>query len=294
MAESGYQAVYSTAFTPILSSFQFPVKLSFSDRLAALRLQKKSVLCVGLDPDPARLPASLGPDADLPGAIIRFCTDIISATSTAAIAFKINFAFFEALGDEGMKVMRTVLNEIPKDVLTIADAKRGDIGNSASFYARSVFDDLGYDSVTVSPYMGKDSVVPFLSTVGTCAFVLARTSNPGGNDFQPLQSDGKRLFERVADRVAVWGSEARGEGGLVVGATDIDDMRILREKHPGMPFLIPGVGAQGGSAEDVMRAAGSGPVLVNSSRAILYASNGADFAQKAAQAAEETRNTLGS
>ena len=138
--------------------------------------------------------------------------------------------------------------------------------------------------------MGKDSVVPFLSTEGTCAFVLARTSNPGGNDFQLLKCDDQRLFERVADQVGTWSFDTPGEGGLVVGATDIDDMTTLRERHPDMPFLIPGVGAQGGSAEDVMQAAGSGPVLVNSSRAILYASDGPDFAEKAAQAADKNTN----
>jgi len=270
------------------------VKLSFSSRLSTLRHQKQSVLCVGLDPDPDRIPTHLRPHLDLPAAVIQFCSEIISATSDLAIAYKINFAFFEALGDEGIKVMREVLGKIPDHVLTIADAKRGDIGNSASFYARSVFDDLSFDSVTVSPYMGKDSIVPFLSTEGTCAFVLARTSNPGGNDFQLLKCDDQRLFERVADQVGTWSFDTPGEGGLVVGATDIDDMTTLRERHPDMPFLIPGVGAQGGSAEDVMQAAGSGPVLVNSSRAILYASDGPDFAEKAAQAADKTRTILGS
>lgn len=268
------------------------MKPSFSARLSDLRQQKSSVLCVGIDPDPDRLPAHLTASASLPDAVRRFCKDIIVATSGAAAAFKINFAFFEALGAEGHAVMADVLGVIPSDILTIADAKRGDIGNSASFYARSVFDQLGFDSVTVSPYMGRDSVDPFLTHAGTCAFVLARTSNPGSADFQQLSVDGKPLFETVATRVASWGHEADGEAGLVVGATDASDLAALRHLLPDTPFLIPGVGAQGGSAADVMRAAGSGPVLINSSRGIIYASPGEDFAEAAGRAAERTRSQM--
>jgi len=190
--------------------------------------------------------------------------------------------------------MRDVLESIPEDVLTIADAKRGDIGNSASFYARSVFHDLGYDSVTVSPYMGRDSVEPFLGNVGTCAFVLARTSNPGGNDLQLLPVGEQALFEYTAELAVSWAEDQTGETGLVVGASDIDSLARLRERMPSVPFLVPGVGAQGGSGVDVMRAAGSGPLLVNSSRAILYASDGPDYASAAASVAKTTRQSLGS
>ena len=270
------------------------MKPSFSQRLRNLRNQKSTVLCVGLDPDPERLPSHLLSSTSLPDAVRRFCMDIVSATSASAVAFKVNFAFFEALGREGHAVMEDVLASIPEDILTIADAKRGDIGNSASFYARSVFDELSFDSITVSPYMGKDSVDPFLTREGTCAFVLARTSNPGSADFQQLQIDGRPLFETVATRVAAWGAEAPGEAGLVVGATDDADLSKLRTLLPETPFLIPGVGAQGGTAEAVMHAAGSGPVLINSSRAIIYASAGEDFAEAAARAAESTRLQLSS
>lgn len=269
------------------------MKLSFSDRLSSLRASRQSVLCVGLDPDLDRLPASLIDGRTPEQAVALFCRTIVEATADLAVAFKINFAFFEALGARGTEVMAEVMESIPSDVLTIADAKRGDIGNSASFYARSVFEGLGFDSITVSPYMGRDSVDPFMDREGTCAFVLARTSNPGGRDFQQLSVDGKPLYVHVAQQVAAWGAEAAGEAGLVVGATDPSDMAHLRDLLPSTPFLIPGVGAQGGSADAVMRAAGAGPVLINSSRAILYASGGRDFAEAARKAAEATRSELG-
>ena len=270
------------------------MKPSFSQRLSALRKQKSSVLCVGLDPDPDRLPSHLLAKASLPDAVRRFCSEIVAATSASAVAYKVNFAFFEALGREGHQVMEDVLATIPAETLTIADAKRGDIGNSAGFYARSVFDELSFDSITVSPYMGRDSVDPFLTRPGTCAFVLARTSNPGSADFQQLQMAGKPLFQTVATRAAAWAADAPGEAGLVVGATDTADLTTLRSILPETPFLIPGVGAQGGKADAVMNAAGSGPVLINSSRSIIYASSGEDFAEAAGRAAESTRLQLGS
>ena len=249
---------------------------------------------MGLDPDPGRLPSHLTDALPLPEAVSRFCKDIVAATSDSAVAFKINFAFFEALGTHGYAAMGEVLDSIPADVLTIADAKRGDIGNSASFYARAVFDELGFDSITVSPYMGRDSVDPFLTREGTCAFVLARTSNPGSADFQQLMIQDHPLFQTVAERVVAWGKESRGEAGLVVGATDAGDLETLRSILPDTPFLIPGVGAQGGSAEEVMKASGSGPVLINSSRAVIYASDGEDYAAAARASAELTRQRLGS
>jgi len=238
------------------------------------------------------LPPHLLASSTLPDAVRRFCTDIIHATHESAIAYKINFAFFEALGREGHAVMENVLAAMPSDVLTIADAKRGDIGNSAGFYARSAFETLDFDSITVSPYMGRDSVDPFLAYEGTCAFMLVRTSNPGSNDFQQLQVDGKPLYHRVAQKVSIWGKQSPGEAGFVVGATDARDLEALRATFPDTPFLIPGVGAQGGSASDVMAAAGSGPVLINSSRGVIYASGGEDFAAAAAAAAERTRQAL--
>ena len=270
------------------------MNVSFCARLAALRKSKSSVLCVGLDPDPEKMPANLLANAPLDTAVAQFCVSIIEATAPMAVAFKINFAFFEALGSRGVDVMKRVLEAIPEDVLTIADAKRGDIGNSASFYARSVFEDLGFDSITLSPYMGEDSITPFLKYPGTCSFVLGRTSNPGGRDFQLLQLEGKPLYMHVADRVGEWDRKSTGSAGLVVGATDIASMAELRNALPESPFLIPGVGSQGGSPSEVMGAAGNGPVLINSSRAILYASGGTDFAKHAAEKASKTQLELGS
>lgn len=252
---------------------------SFSDRLAYVQRLRHSVVCVGIDPDPARIPAHLG--SDLSVSIPAFCRDIIRATSEFASSYKFNFAFFEALGSAGHDIMAECLAAVDETAVTIADAKRGDIGNSAGFYAKSVFDDLGFHSVTVSPYMGRDSVTPFLSRSGTCAFVLARTSNPGGDDLQQLSDGTRPLYEAVASLAGSWANDEPGEAGLVVGATDLDAMKRLRAIGPDVPFLVPGVGAQGGSARDVLTASGSGPILVNSSRAILYASSGRDFASAA-------------
>lgn len=243
------------------------------------------MVCVGIDPDPASIPAHLG--SDLTVSVPAFCREIIRATSEFACSFKFNFAFFEALGSAGHDIMAACLEAVDDATLTIADAKRGDIGNSAGFYARSVFEDFGFDSVTVSPYMGRDSVSPFLARSGTCAFVLARTSNPGGNDLQQLSDGTRPLYETVATMAGKWAEDEPGEAGLVVGATDLVAMKRLRAIGPKVPFLVPGVGAQGGSARDVMTASGSGPILVNSSRGILYASSGRDFAS-AAEAATRT------
>jgi orotidine-5'-phosphate decarboxylase len=264
------------------------VNETFSSRLKALHSERRSVVCVGLDPD--RLPAHLGTD---PHAATReFCLEIITATKTTACAYKLNFAFFEALGPVGLDILSDVVAEARKHALTIADAKRGDIGNSASFYASSVFDSLGFDSVTVAPYMGRDSVEPFLQHEGTCAFILARTSNSGGDDFQPIPVNGKPLYEHVAESAARWAGPLPAEAGLVVGATDLDALARLRHILPNTPFLIPGVGAQGGEPRAVMHANGRGPVLVNSSRGIIYASSGRDFAAAAGRAARELADAL--
>lgn len=273
---------------PSLQNF---VKVSFDQKFSDRSAAAGSMVCVGVDPDPERIPSSVAGSS--PAERVRsFCLAIVESTQRAAAAYKFNFAFFEALGDDGLRTLRTVRDAVPPAIPVIADAKRGDIGNTASFYARSVFEDLGFDAVTVSAYMGRDSVLPFLGVPDTCTFVLARTSNPGASDFQTLRADGRPLYEHVAERVAVWSEGAAGSAGLVVGATDPAALARLRSLVPTMPFLIPGVGAQGGSPEAVMAAAGSGPVLINSSRSILYASDGADFESAAADAAESLRITL--
>jgi len=270
-------------------------------RLRRIQSKKDSAVCVGLDPDPDRMPRPLQKRSTLDATLV-FCRQIVEATAEVAAAFKLNFAFFEALGPTGFQILGEVARLIPDDCLTIADAKRGDIGNSARFYARSIFDDLGFDACTVAPYMGRDAVEPFLARADKAAFVLARTSNPGAADLQEactcgddtVEGSGDPLYLHTARKVAEWSADAPGTGGLVVGATAPAALEELRDACPTLPFLIPGVGAQGGDPEAVMRAAATerGPVLVNSSRSILYASDGADYAEAAGEAARELRDAL--
>jgi orotidine-5'-phosphate decarboxylase len=266
---------------------------SFADRLRAAQAASGSRLCVGLDPDPARLPAGLR--ARTPAdAVAAFCRAVIEATAPYACAYKPNLAFFEALGAPGWRAFEDVVAAVPDDRLVIADAKRGDIGNTAAHYAEAFFDRLRCDAVTVSPYMGRDALEPFLKHRGRCAFALVLTSNPGAADLQELSVDGRPLYEHVA-RLAVDAAGGRpGEVGFVVGATRPERMAALREAYPEVPFLVPGVGAQGGDPRAVAEASGAGPLLVNSSRGILYASRGADFAGAAGRAAEALREALGS
>lgn len=269
---------------------------TFLDRLSHAENTAGACLCVGLDPDPERLPVPLN-ELPLPDALREFNRAIVEATAPYAAAYKPNAAFYEAHGLRGVQVLyETVafIRTLAPHALVIMDSKRGDIGNTARFYARAAFDDLGADALTVAPYMGADSVTPFLDWPGTCAFVLARTSNPGARDFQHLPCDGRPLYRHVVERVAAWDAEARGAAGLVVGATDTDALAEIRELAPGMPLLIPGVGAQGGDAAAVVAAAGANgaPLLVNSSRSILFASAGAGFAEAAAQAARGLRDQL--
>jgi len=268
---------------------------SFDTRLRRFQSQKNSAVCVGLDPVPSRLPSPLR-DGRLPTDAVRaFCSVIVDATAPYACAFKPNFAFFEALGPAGLTVLDQVVRMIPDDCLVIGDAKRGDIGHSSRFYAQSIYEDFDFDACTVSPYLGRDSVGPFLKHEDTCTFVLARTSNDGAADLQEACTcDGTPLYRHVAQMVEDWAAEAAGSAGLVVGATAPPVLRDLRALCPSLPFLIPGVGAQGGDPAAVMDAAATedGPVLVNSSRSILYASDGPDYEDAAADAAKELRDAL--
>ena len=266
----------------------------FKARLRQIQSETGSLVCVGLDPDPARIPAHLLIGQTLPEATLDFLTAIIDSTLAHACAYKFNFAFFEALGAPGYAVLKQVRDLIPPDRLTIADAKRGDIGNSSKFYAKSVFDDLRFDAITASPYMGRDSIEPFLQHENTCCFVLVRTSNKGSDDLQLQRVGTDYVYEHIARMANNWAENQPGEIGFVVGATDVDALREMRETFPGVPFLIPGVGAQGGDPEAVMSAAvqHDGLVLVNSSRSILYASSGADFATSAGVAASRLNDSL--
>lgn len=267
----------------------------FSTRLHRLQLHKETAVCVGLDPVPARLPSPLQDGRLRTDAVRAFCTSIVEATAPYACAFKPNFAFFEALGPAGLTVLDQVVTTIPDDCLVLGDAKRGDIGHSARFYATSIYEEFGLDACTISPYLGEDSAAPFLEHDGTCTFVLARTSNDGAADLQEACTcDGVPLYRHVARRVKDWATGTSGEAGLVAGATAPETLDELRTLCPSLPFLIPGVGAQGGRPAAVMEAAATdeGPVLVNSSRSILYASQGPDYADAAADAARHLRDAL--
>ena len=268
---------------------------AFTERLRAIQTKKDSAVCVGLDPDPDRLPPSLSGAEERADAIATFCYNIIQATAEYACAFKLNFAFFGALGPAGARVLEQTASAVPDDCLVIGDAKRGDIGNSARFYATAVFDHMHCDAITVAPYMGHDSITPFLEREGTCAFVLARTSNPGAQDFQEAcDCDGEPLYLRTARLTAEWNREHPGTAGLVAGATSPEALRELRAACPTLPFLVPGVGSQGGDPVAVMDAAatGEGTVIVNSSRSIIYAAEDDTYAEAAADAARSLRDML--
>ena len=248
--------------------------------------RKKSFLCVGLDVDQDRIPSDL---KDEPDAIFTFCKRIIEATAPYCVAYKPNIAFFEAYGLEGWKSLEKVmefLNQQYPEIFTIADAKRADIGNTSKRYAKAYFEQLEFDSVTIAPYMGKDSVEPFLEYKGKHAILLALTSNEGASDFQLLNTEGKPLYEQVIERSKKWRNADRLM--YVVGATKAKALQKIRTLIPDSILLIPGVGAQGGSLEEV---AVNGlndtcGLLVNSSRGILYASTGSDFDQVAGSVAQ--------
>lgn len=258
--------------------------MTFIDRLLETSRTKNSLLCVGLDPDVQRLPAVLKNSSD---ALYRFCKEIIEHTREVAAAFKLNFAFFEAEGFKGWQALQQLLDEMPDSVITIADAKRADIGNTSLKYAEAILQQLNFDAVTVNPYMGEDSVAPFLQWPEKGAFVLGLTSNPGSRDFQQLGVNERRLFETVSARAANW--NLRGNVGLVVGATHPDDLAAVRLAAPELPFLIPGVGAQGGSLEASIQYGTNVDAelaLINASRSIIFKSANADFAEAARKEAE--------
>lgn len=257
--------------------------------------QKESFLCVGLDPDIKKIPAHLLREES---PLYNFCTAIVDATAPYAVAYKPNLAFFEAEGTEGLEAFGRTIEYIRTnypDLLIIADAKRGDIGNTSSLYARSFFNHFGVDAVTVAPYMGIDSVSPFLGYDGKWVILLALTSNPGSADFQMLRlADGKRLFEQVLETSKEWAGP--DEMMYVVGATRGELISDVRRIVPDSFLLVPGVGAQGGSLEEVCRY-GMTPdcgLLVNSSRGIIYTSPDTDFAEAAAREARRLRDEMAS
>ncbi len=262
--------------------------MSFVASLQAAWREADSVLCVGLDPDPSRLPAHL---AARPDAVFEFCRAIVDATAPFACAFKPQIAYFAAArAEEQLEALIAHVHREHPGKPVILDAKRGDIGATAEQYAREAFERYGADAVTVNPYMGFDSIEPWLGWRDRGVFLLCRTSNPGGADLQALDVGGEKLFERVA-RLAAGPWNRGGQLGLVVGATFPAELARVRALVGDMPLLVPGVGAQGGDVEATARAGGP-RMLVNSSRAILYAGSGEDFAPVAAAAARTTRDAL--
>lgn len=254
-----------------------------NDLITQIR-KKKSFLCIGLDPDPNKIPEHL---KEFPDPVLEFCRQIIEATHDLCVAYKPNTAFFESLGANGWKTLHDTFEIIPRDILKIADAKRGDIGNTADQYASAFFDYMKADAVTLSPYMGKDAIAPFLRFPDKWAIVLAVTSNPGALDFQFTDSEtgGRKLFEKVVELAATWGSPDNLM--FVAGATQAELLGRVRELAPSHFLLVPGIGAQGGNLNDVCRFGMTKDcgLLINSSRNILFAGQGKDFADKAREAA---------
>jgi orotidine-5'-phosphate decarboxylase len=236
---------------------------------------KKSFLCVGLDPDLDKLPPHLLETED---PIFEFNKAIIDATKDLCVAYKPNTAFYECHGVKGWESLEKTINYIPKDCFIIADAKRGDIGNTSSYYAKTFFETLPCDAVTVAPYMGSDSVKPFFDFEGKWVILLALTSNQGSLDFQFTESEGTKLYEKVLKKAQEWGTDEQLM--FVVGATRAEEIAKVRALAPNNFFLVPGVGAQGGSLDEVVKYGANDEcgLLVNSSRGIIYASRGEDFA----------------
>lgn len=263
--------------------------MNFFEKLNKAIQENNSLVCVGLDLDPNLMPENIG--------LLDFNRSIINATADLVCAYKPNFAFYEALGIDGISVLRETIKYIPENIPVIGDAKRGDIGNTAKAYAKAIFDDLQCDATTVSPYLGHDSLKPFLDYTDKGIFILCRTSNPGAADFQSLELNTENsklpLFEIVAQKAEEWNTH--GNIGLVVGATFPEELHSIRQNHPEIPLLIPGIGAQGGDLATVIKYSvtnNGGQAIVNSSRQIIYASREKDFAQTARQAATNLRDQI--
>jgi orotidine-5'-phosphate decarboxylase len=266
--------------------------MNFSQRLRKIQRKNNSLLCIGLDTDLNKIPEFLFEYGD---PIYEFNRRIIEATSDLVCAYKINLAFYECTGEHGWYTVHQTLARIPEGIITIGDGKRGDIGNSSEMYARLLIDDYAFTASTVNPYMGSDSVAPFLKNADRGAFILAVTSNPGARDFQYLKVGGRPLYERVIRKVNDW--NRKKNCGLVVGATRPRELRRVRTLTPNMPILIPGIGAQGGDLRSAVQYgcdAKGEMAVINASRAIIFASRGKDFASAARTAAIALRDEINS
>jgi orotidine-5'-phosphate decarboxylase len=266
--------------------------LSFLEKLLQASRDNDSLLCVGLDIDLTRVPVSILEKDD---PIFSFNRAIIDATADLVCAYKPNLAFYEAMGLAGIEALLRTVRYIPANIPIIGDAKRGDIGHTSAAYARSAFEFFGFDAITISPYLGSDSVQPFLEREDKAAFILCKTSNPGGGDFQDLmvgdeESGRMPLYQKVAQKTNEW--NVKRNCGLVVGATYPEELRRVREICPDLPVLIPGVGAQAGDLRSAVQYgtnANGDLAIINSSRGVLYASQGDDFAGVSREVADATR-----
>lgn len=250
-------------------------------KIVDLIKEKNTLLCVGLDTDLDKIPEIFPKNSD---GLVQFNKEIIEATKDLAVAYKINFAFYEQYGVAGFKALKETFKLIPSELFTIADAKRGDIGNTSLSYARSVFDYFNADAITVNPYMGYDSLSPFFSHRDKVVFILALTSNPGSFDYQKLKVEGEDLYKIVIKKTSV--SYNFEQTGYVVGATHPEELKDVRKLVPRHLLLIPGVGAQGGNIGEVLQANGCAPAIVNVSRAIIYPEGNADYFELVRQKAE--------
>ena len=258
------------------------------DKLKNKESENNSIVCVGLDIVIDKMPSHISKDMD---GMLQFNKAIIDNTKDLVSSYKVNFAFYEQYGIQGMKLLKETIDYIPEDIHVIGDAKRGDIGNTSKAYAKAVFEEFNCDSITVSPYMGSDSINPFLSYNEKMVFLLCLTSNPGSKDFEKLKAGEQHLYEKVLNKSSEWADSE--QLGYVVGATHSSELKNVREQAPDRYFLIPGVGAQGGNPAEVVKSNLNGPAIINSSRGIIYAGGDSkEFADYSRKSALDLRNKL--
>jgi orotidine-5'-phosphate decarboxylase len=262
--------------------------MKFIQKLKRVSQKNNSLLCVGLDTELEKIPKFLMCEKD---PIFSFNQKIIDSTKDLVCSYKPNLAFYEAYGIKGVEALKKTCEYVPKDIPIILDAKRGDIGNTSKMYAKAIFEEFKADGVTLNPYLGEDSLSPFLEYENKCSFILCLTSNAGAKDFQLQKIEGKPLYKIVAEKVKTWNK--KGNCGLVVGATYPEQLKEIREMAEELPILIPGVGAQKGDVEKTVKYGtdkNGELAIINSSRGIIYASSEKDFAEAARREAERLRN----
>jgi len=269
--------------------------MKFGDKLENISNKNNSLLCVGLDIDSEKIPKFLFNESKKP--FLDFNKKIIDETKDLVCAYKLNMAFYEALGENGLSTLKETINHIPKEILIILDGKRNDIGNTANKYAQSLFDGLKADAITINPYLGEDGITPFLKYEEKCSFILCRTSNPSAGDFQDLKISDKKLYEHVAMKIKKWNTQYQN-CGAVVGATYPDELKTIRKiLGEDIPLLIPGIGKQGGDIQKTIKYGTNAKgemAIINSSRGIIYSSNDKDFYIKARESAEELNKKINS